>query len=306
MSMNTHVEVFKYDSGRPGKALGIMGAVHGHEKCGAFALQKLKAQLDAGEVKLKSGRLVLIPAANPEAFAANKRLIERNLNRFFSPKPEAERKHYEDHLDHQIAEGLEGVDYLLDLHSYTASGPPFAFINGADRKTRDFAASLGVTRNFVWGWADAFADKNAPPKESWGAVEYVRSLGVCSMTLECGQHLDPQAPDVAYAAALNAMAYLGLIDEAVARGKTQGLSLPPLGSVRYAKMKTLVRNAPSTLVRPFKHLDPLKKGEALAQLPNGEIEVSPIDGYAVMPFPTAPVGDAILYLAVEEEPAFGT
>ena len=45
-----------------------------------------------------------------------------------------------------------------------------------------------------------------------GTTEYMRSTGGYALTLECGQHLDPQAPEVAYRAIMNTLAHLKLID----------------------------------------------------------------------------------------------
>jgi hypothetical protein len=45
-----------------------------------------------------------------------------------------------------------------------------------------------------------------------GTTEYMRSTGGYALTLECGQHLDPQAPEVAYTAIKNTLAFLKLID----------------------------------------------------------------------------------------------
>jgi predicted deacylase len=301
--MNTHIEVFKYDSGRPGTALAVMGAVHGNEICGAIALKKLKARIDAGAIVLKAGRLILVPVANPEGYAQNKRYIDRNLNRKFYPKPESERHDYEDHLDNQICAALDGVNYLLDIHSYDAEGPPFIFIGGKFSEEKKFALSLGVSNNFIWGWSDAFRNSNIPEKESYGAVEYIRTVGGRSITLECGQHKAPGAPDVAYVAAVNAMAYHGLIDAAAARSEIAGITLSPLGQLKYAKMLSVIPNAPGmTLARSFRHFETLEAGTELVRQPDKAAITAPVKGYAIMPWPEAPIGEGILYFARDEEP----
>jgi hypothetical protein len=45
-----------------------------------------------------------------------------------------------------------------------------------------------------------------------GTTEYMRTTGGYALTLECGQHVDPQAPEVAYRAIINTLAFLKLID----------------------------------------------------------------------------------------------
>ena len=51
------------------------------------------------------------------------------------------------------------------------------------------------------------------PSYGVGTTEYMRTQGGYAITLECGQHADPAAPDVAYRAIRNTLAHLGLVDE---------------------------------------------------------------------------------------------
>ena len=50
------------------------------------------------------------------------------------------------------------------------------------------------------------------PAEGIGTTEYMRSVGGYGVTLECGQHSDPSAVDVAYNAIVNALGHLQLTD----------------------------------------------------------------------------------------------
>ena len=55
---------------------------------------------------------------------------------------------------------------------------------------------------------------NEDPAYGIGTTEYMRSQGGYAITLECGQHDDPAAPEVAYRAIRRTLAHLGLVDEA--------------------------------------------------------------------------------------------
>ena len=56
-----------YAGTRSGTRLVVLGAVHGDETCGTRAIERLAAELDAGTLRIESGRLTLVPVANPLA-----------------------------------------------------------------------------------------------------------------------------------------------------------------------------------------------------------------------------------------------
>lgn len=127
---------------------------------------------------------------------------------------------------------------LLDLHSFSTPGVPFVFIGPTDNagaiepfahaaREEALALRLGVGRA-VDGWLDTYAAGVAhrhelaarlpeaaldlDPRYGIGTTEYMRSIGGWAVTLECGQHEEPAAADVAYRAILNTLAHLRLID----------------------------------------------------------------------------------------------
>jgi predicted deacylase len=56
----------------------------------------------------------------------------------------------------------------------------------------------------------------------------MRSTGGMALTLECGQHEDPEAPEVAYRAIVNSLLHFGLIEgEAPAVQSMAGTSPAP-------------------------------------------------------------------------------
>jgi len=54
----------EYNGSKKGKTLFIIGSVHGDEPAGHMALIALKKKLDSGKIKIKRGKLVIIPTPN--------------------------------------------------------------------------------------------------------------------------------------------------------------------------------------------------------------------------------------------------
>lgn len=107
-----------------GPTIGISGAIHGNEPTGTEVILDLFRLLQATPIK---GRILLLPVANPRAYAANRRFTpvdELNLNREFPGDPSGS---YTQQLAHAITrEFLEKIDVHIDLHS------------GTDRPTVDY------------------------------------------------------------------------------------------------------------------------------------------------------------------------
>jgi predicted deacylase len=225
-----------YAAVAPGTRLIVLGAVHGNETCGTKGIARVIAEIDAGSLVLSAGRVTFVPVTNPLAYANKRRTGDRNLNRKLTPT-EAPRE-FEDHVANWLCPLLAGHEVLLDLHSFTAPGVPFLFmgpVNNAgtiqpfDRAAREqaLAQRLGVGRA-VDGWLTTYAAgvarrrrtrqvsrSDARPRPALRHRHHrvhARSIGGSALTLECGQHEDPAAPDVAYRAIVNTLAHLRLID----------------------------------------------------------------------------------------------
>jgi predicted deacylase len=58
------VTKYEFKGSKKGKTLLIIGSVHGNEPAGHFALMKLKKQLNNNQIKIKRGKLIIIPTPN--------------------------------------------------------------------------------------------------------------------------------------------------------------------------------------------------------------------------------------------------
>ena len=173
-----------------------------------------------------------MPVTNPLAYADQRRTGDRNLNRKLTPTDTP--REFEDHVANWLCPLLAEHEVLLDLHSFNAPGVPFVFMGPATtpgrssrstgrrarRRWRSASASAAPStagsRTYAGGVArrQAHAAKfpeatlDLDPRYGVGTTEYMRSIGGSALTLECGQHEDPAAPDVAYRAIVNTLAHL--------------------------------------------------------------------------------------------------
>lgn len=299
----------------PGVRLIVLGAVHGNETCGTRAIQRVMAELQAGTLHIVTGSVTLVPITNPLAYARRQRMGDRNLNR--NLYPQAVPRDFEDHVANWLCPLLAQHNVLLDLHSFHTAGQPFVML-GPDNNTgrlepfaqaareEALALRLGV-RRLVDGWLDTYAagvhrrveqepieaearGLNTDPRYGVGTTEYMRSTGGCAVTLECGQHDDPAAPEVAYRAIMNTLAHLGLIAQPA----------PPVVEKPEAlRLYQVIDKAhiDDTFSRAWASFDPVAAGELIGVRQDGSEVVADDDGFIVFPNPKALPGQEWFYLA---------
>ena len=301
-----------------GPRLIVLGAVHGDEICGTRAIERTMAEIDAGSLVLTAGRLTLVPVTNPLAYANGRRAGDRNLNRRLAPTSEP--REYEDLVANWLCPLLAEHEVLLDLHSFSAPGTPFAFFGPADNdgplepfghaaREEALAVRLGVDRA-ACGWLETYAAGterrrglaaahpeaalDVDPRYGIGTTEYMRSVGGWGVTLECGQHADPQAPEVGHRAILNTLAHLGLVDapDPPARAGMETLRL----------CEVIDKMADGdTFAKAWRSFDRVAAGELVGRRHDGSDVVAPFDGRIVFPNPGAVAGHEWFYLARESD-----
>jgi hypothetical protein len=285
-----------YAAERPGTKFLVIGAIHGNEKCGTTAIRNVMADIDSGQLKINRGRVTFVPIGNPRAYELDQRQVERNLNRYMVPmdKPDC----YEARLGNIICPMLEACDVHMAIHSYTVGGDPFIFVAPNDLREQQFASALGP-RTLLTGWAEAYAATGRKAKaeddeEGTGTIEYARRYGAIAVNIECGQHKDPEAPAVAERAIRNALAYLGITDHA-----PDVVSNPDDQRV-VTVTHVYYRDDDGKFPRSWKHLEPVKAGEAMAITEKGEPIKAPGDGFIIMPKDGCPIGEEWFYFGVEK------
>lgn len=297
-----------------GPRLLFLGSVHGNETCGTRALERLVGELADGSVQLARGSLTVVPVANPLAHARGTREGDRNLNRAMMPREEP--RDFEDHVANVLCALFAEHDVLVDFHSFHAPGEPFVLLGPSDnegtvepfaqaREEETLAAHLGP-RRVVEGWMSAYTEgvrrrrgtgADADPAVlasefayGMGTTERMRASGGYAVTIECGQHDDPAAPLVAYRAARQALALLGLTRESPE---------PPAGPFEVLRLREVVdrAHADDRFVRAWRSFDAVRAGDLVAHFADGRELRAPCDGRVVFPNPAAPPGTEWVYFA---------
>ena len=206
--------VHVFDSGRPGPQVMVQALTHGNELCGVLALCWLFGQAIAPQ----RGRLTLA-FANVEAFARfdrddphASRFVDEDYNRVWGDDPLfGARDSAELRRARALRPFVDAADFLLDIHSMSEPCRPIMVCGQAD-KNAAFARELGFP-------ADLLLDTGHP-----GGLRMVERGGFGdpasakrALLIECGQHWERSAEDVAIDTLLRFLLRTGVVDAAWAR-----------------------------------------------------------------------------------------
>lgn len=104
-------ELYVIDSGKPGPVVMIVGGIHGNEKAGYTAASEYI------NLKIKKGKLLVLPRANKRAIEMNSRIASggSDLNRCF---PRSSKESADTYLAKDIYKTVKNykVDWLMDMH----------------------------------------------------------------------------------------------------------------------------------------------------------------------------------------------
>ena len=299
-----------------GKRVLITGAVHGNELAGMHGIRRVITEIESGQLQIVCGVVTFVPITNPMAYAMRRRVGDRNLNRNLQPTDTP--TEFEDHIANWLCPLMAQHEALLDLHSFQAQGQAFVMVgpesnSGSLEPTihgdteRDWALRLGVNRA-VDGWLGTYAagvqerraraatlDPTAgkrhdlDAKYGVGTTEYMRSTGGMALTLECGQHEDPNGTEVAYRAIRNTLALFGVTDDA-----KPSLAANPEG-LHIAQVIDKFDTA-DTFSRAWQSFDLLEAGDVIGTRANGESLTAPKDGCILFPNAVAEANHEWFYL----------
>ena len=313
----THLRSHTFHGLAPGPRLLVLGAVHGNETCGALAIGQLLQDIDSGAVPIERGSVTLVPVTNPLAWQLGQRMGERNLNRNLASS--AVPQDFEDRIANVLCPLLDAHDVLLDLHSFHTGGSPFVMVGPQDNRgalepfshaASEFQLALHTgPHRIVEGWLDTYSRgvqrRAARPTDAGtarslalvtntnygvGTTEYMRSRGGYGVTLECGQHEDPQGQQVARHAILQTLALLGI----------SPLPLKPEPVVReILRLVDVVdrEHADDAFAQEWRSFDAVRAGQVVGHRHSGELVAAPQDGFIVFPNPRAMAGQEWFYFA---------
>lgn len=315
ISRNKQFKSVCYRGLADGPRLLVLGAVHGNEICGTRAIERIIAEIDTGQHVIQRGQVTFVPITNPLAYQLQQRAGERNLNRNLRKVITPE--DFEDLIANALCPLLEAHDVLLDLHSFHSAGEPFVMLGPENNQgslepfaqaaaEEALALRLGPCR-LVDGWLDTYARGvqqriqhlavserahllNTDPSYGVGTTEYMRAHGGYALTLECGQHNDPKAPEVAYRAILNTLAHLQLVDLPAPLPQTQ-LEVLRINEV-------IDRGHPNDqFAKTWVSFDCLHSGEVIGTRHDGTEVKATQDGFILFPNPNALPGNEWFYYA---------
>lgn len=170
--------------------LAVVGAIHGDEPCGEYAVQTL---LDERPPVQRPVKFVI---ANEEALAREQRSVETDLNRAFPGDPNAPT--HEGRLAAALGVELRGCT-VLALHSTQSYDGMFALVNGIGSVARSICPRLSV---------DAVV-------ETKGANEgRVFSVAPDTIEVECGHQGSEQAAENAVRVTREFLAATGALPNA--------------------------------------------------------------------------------------------
>ena len=206
--------VHALDSGRPGPRVMIQALTHGNEICGAIALDWLLAQIDAGWRPAR-GRLILAFAnvAAYQRFDTDRpyasRCIDEDLNRVWADEVLlGARDSAELRRARELRPFVDASELMLDIHSMSEPCAPL-MVCGTQDKNAAFARELGVPEILLIDTGHpaglrmvergGFGDPNAPHR---------------ALLIECGQHWEATAAEVALDATVRFLGLTGLAEAA--------------------------------------------------------------------------------------------
>jgi predicted deacylase len=275
-----------FDLEKTGPTLIVVGGLHGNEPAGVLALERVAKCLRPIESKLK-GRVFLI-AGNTRALPKGVRYIDVDLNRVWTAANlgmDASDDLLRSSEENDLIELYELIDsiligardevYVVDLHSTSAGGVPFATV-GDTMRNRAFATKFPVT--ILLGIEEQLEGT---------MLEHLNDLGAVTIGFEGGSHLSTDTIDTHEAlvwAAIYNSGILGSDDvpkltEYLARLSSAGDG-PGFVEVRY---REAIRGEDEFVMDTgYNNFDPVKKGQKLARNRHGEI-LSTESGMVLMP-----------------------
>ena len=212
------------DSGRPGPKAMVQALTHGNEICGAIALDGLLAS----GFRPSRGTLT-VAFANVEAYARfdpadpfPSRLVDEDYNRVWADEVlDGPRDSLELRRARQLRPFVDAVDFLLDLHSMSEPCRPL-MVCGTVEKNVAYARALGVPEFLLIDTGHP-AGLRMVDRGGFGDPASAKR----ALLIECGQHWERAAADVAIDALVRFLGLAGVAEPAWVAANVR-LPLPPL------------------------------------------------------------------------------
>jgi len=243
------------DSGRPGPTVMLQALTHGNEFCGAHAL----VELLASGLRPQAGRMI-VAFANVAAFDRfdfddpdASRCIDEDYNRVWAddvldgPRDSAELRRAR-----ALRPFVDAADFLLDLHSMHEPGRPIMVCGMLDKHLA-LARRVGLP-------ADLLIDTGHPAglrMRDRGGFNDPASPKL-ALLIECGQHWERRAVDVARDTTLRFLAATGTVSLDAVAGRLS-VPLPAVQRVVRVTEPVVARSMQFEFLVPVEGLGVVKK-----------------------------------------------
>lgn len=268
---------------KPWPHLLITGAIHGDEPCGTIAIQKFIGQIEQWSVYIASWTVTLIPICNPKAYKQNTRYIEKNLNRIFTKHKNPDS--YEQALANELTSYVDRCDVILDIHSAHTAGPPNVFQDYISKENESLAKSTGIELIIQWRPEIYTTQGKSEIRDS---IWYAHNLWKQWVLIECWQHTDSKAPDVAYVALRNIMNHLNIC--------THQNTPKTLSCKTIYMTKIVYKRKKWSFSRDRYHGEYIHAWQKIAACIDWESIFAPCNGYILLPNPKAKTWEERFYI----------
>ncbi|HYM80519.1 MAG TPA: succinylglutamate desuccinylase/aspartoacylase family protein [Candidatus Limnocylindria bacterium] len=272
-----------------GPLLVVMAGMHGNEPAGVVAAQRVLDRLAAGNLPRRGDVLAL--RGNRPALAANRRFIDRDLNRGWiaeqltrlRSEPRPDREAVEDGEQREIAEVLEsafaasrGPAALVDLHTTSAEGIPFSLVG---RRETDLTLARRLPLTVVTGLQGRIRGVLS---------DHAAELGYAALAVEGGQNESAESVrhlEGMFWLLLEALGILAAAEVPDRNGWHECLALARRGLPPHVHVLHRHALAPGDGFRMepgFTNIQGVHAGQLLARDASGEIRAAE-DGVLLMP-----------------------
>ncbi len=237
---NTGVDYFTtFDSGRPGPHVMINALTHGNELCGVHALDFLFRK----EVRPALGKLTL-GFSNVEAYTRFEardpnasRYVDEDFNRIWDlDKLEGDSDSKEKRRAREMRPLVDGVDYLLDIHSMLHDTPAL-LLPGRLEKGKALARGIGTPAYVVIDQGHASGRR----LRDYGAfADPARRQN--ALLVECGQHWSRRSAQVAIETAVEFLFFFKLLDADARAGLLPEVHYPEQKFIEITDAVTITTN----------------------------------------------------------------
>jgi predicted deacylase len=232
--------VWSFAAERAGPHVLLQALTHGNEVCGAIALDWLLAhdfRPLRGTVSFCFANVAAYEGFDPaDPFAS--RCVDEDFNRLWTAEVlDGPRQTADLARARELRPLYDSVDYLLDLHSMTDRCPPLAMA-GQQRKGVALAQALGSPEHIIVDGGHA-AGKRLRDYGFFDDADDPRN----ALLIECGQHWEAAAPEVAKQVTLKFLRHFGMVDPAFLDAHLEPMPAPAQKVIEVTAAVTIATDA---------------------------------------------------------------